>query len=315
VSAPTWSGDTRDTAGRCNRGMPNAPRPLPPRSAHAHAHADATPDGGLALDLATMAARGFDRRRLLGWVGAAALAGCGGGGDDAGATTAAAASGTGTSVASCSVVPSETEGPYPGDGSNSVSGGIVNVLALSGVVRSDIRPSFAGATGTAEGVPLTLDLRLVDTNASCADLSGWAIYLWHCDREGRYSLYSAGVANQNHLRGVQPTSAGGVATFTTVFPGCYAGRMPHLHVEVFRSTNSATAFTNKLRTTQIALPTDVCQAVYGTASGYAASLSNLARMSFATDGIFSDGYATQLATVTGSVAGGYAASLVLGVPG
>ena len=37
-------------------------------------------------------------------------------------------------------------------------------------------------------MPLTLTLKLVNTSSSCADLSGYAIYLWHCDREGRYSV-------------------------------------------------------------------------------------------------------------------------------
>jgi hypothetical protein len=33
-----------------------------------------------------------------------------------------------------------------------------------------------------------------NTNSSCGDLSGCAIYLWHCGpREGRYSMYSSGV--------------------------------------------------------------------------------------------------------------------------
>jgi len=36
----------------------------------------------------------------------------------------------------------ETQGPFPGDGSNSA-----NVLNQTGVVRSDIRSSFAGLSG------------------------------------------------------------------------------------------------------------------------------------------------------------------------
>src|SRR3989442_5994127 len=99
-------------------------------------------DRGLAHDLATMA----QRREALRWragAGAPALLGCGGGGSDAGSTTTTSSSSTSsTSSASCSVIPEETAGPYPGDGSNSASGGIANVLALSGIVRSDIRTSI-----------------------------------------------------------------------------------------------------------------------------------------------------------------------------
>jgi hypothetical protein len=40
---------------------------------------------------------------------------------------------------------------------------------------------------------------------------------------------------------------------------------------------------------------------------------NLAQTSLQNDNVFSDGYALQLATVTGSVAGGYTSSLVVGV--
>jgi protocatechuate 3,4-dioxygenase beta subunit len=186
---------------------------------------------------------------------------------------------------------------------------------LSGIVRSDIRGSIAGATGVAAGVPLTLAIELVNTNSACADLAGYAIYVRHCDREGRYSLYSAGVIGENYLRGVQVTGSDGTATFTTVFPGCYSGRMPHIHFEIYRDANTATSFPNKLKTSQLALPTDVCSTVYSNASGYSASIANLARISFATDNVFSDGVSAQLATVTGSVASGYAARLVVGIAG
>ena len=275
-------------------------------------------DQGLPHDLRLLAAS-MQRRRLLllAGAGAATLLGCGGGGDDAGTSvfgsSSSSSGGSSSDGSSCSVIPEETAGPYPGDGSNSNSSGLVNVLTLSGIVRSDIRTSVAGASGTAEGVPLSLQINLVNTNGSCADLSGYAIYLWHCTRDGKYSLYSSGVTDQNYLRGVQETDSSGIASFTTIFPGCYDGRMPHMHFEVYRSVNSATSYSNKLKTSQIAFPIDVCTEVYGTASGYSASLTNLGRISFATDNVFSDGYSTQLATVSGSVASGYVATLTVGI--
>src|SRR5205823_4417147 len=69
----------------------------------------------------------------------------------------------------CSIIPSETAGPYPGDGTNGP-----NVLTQSGIVRSDIRSSF-GSSGTAtqDGTPLTVTLQLVNTNSSCAPLAGY----------------------------------------------------------------------------------------------------------------------------------------------
>ena len=283
-----------------------------------HPHDDAH-DQGLAHDLLVL-----QRRRALGWLagtGGLLLFGCGGGGGDA-ATTTSSSSDTGSSSGStsgtvasgsCSVIPEETAGPYPGDGSNTVNGSIANALTLSGIVRSDIRSSIAGASGTAGGVPLTLTIELVNTNASCADLAGYAIYLWHCDREGRYSMYSSGVTNQNYLRGVQETGSDGTVTFTTVFPGCYSGRMPHMHFEVYRNANTASSYTNKLKTSQIAFPTEVCSTVYNSASGYSASIANLAAISFSSDNVFSDGVSTQLASLSGSVAAGYSATLRVGI--
>jgi protocatechuate 3,4-dioxygenase beta subunit len=93
------------------------------------------------------------------------------------------------------------------------------------------------------------------------------VYLWHCDRAGLYSLYSAGATNQNHLRGVQAANANGVVKFTTIFPGCYAGRWPHMHFEVYRSLTAATSVSNKIATSQIALPKAACDLVYAT-TGY-----------------------------------------------
>lgn len=276
-------------------------------------------DHGLAHDLQILLESAAHRRQALRWLvgaGTTALLGCGGGVTDpttSSGTNSTSTASTNNAVTSCSVIPEETAGPYPGDGSNSNSSGVVNALALSGIVRSDIRDSIAGATGTAAGVPLTIQLRLVNTASGCADLLGYAIYLWHCDREGRYSMYSSGVTGENYLRGVQSTDSDGLASFTTIFPGCYSGRMPHVHFEVYRSANSATQYSNKLKTSQLTFPVATCQTVYSGASGYSASVSNLASMSFATDNVFSDGVSTQTATITGSIASGYVATLTVGI--
>ncbi|MFT7722945.1 MAG: intradiol ring-cleavage dioxygenase [Roseateles sp.] len=284
-------------------------------------------DHGLAHDLGRLRQQTLERRGALRWLlGAGAgmvaggsaltLMGCGGGGSDGSSTAAASTTGTtgstGSSTSGCSVIPNETEGPYPGDGSNSANGSIANALALTGIVRSDIRASIAGASGVATGVPLQVIIELVNTNASCADLSGYAIYLWHCDALGRYSMYSSGVTAENYLRGVQATGSDGLASFQTIYPGCYAGRVPHLHFEIYRSTTTATNWNNKLRTSQLCFPAEVNTAVYAT-SGYGQSAANNAAISLSRDGIFSDGYATQMATVTGSASAGYVATLRVGI--
>lgn len=254
----------------------------------------------------------MDRRSLLRLagraglgVGALQLMGCGAA-TATSPTSTTSTSSTTTSSTACSRVPEETAGPYPGDGTNGP-----NVLSATGVVRQDIRSSFAGLSGAADGVPLTIQLTIVSAT-TCAVLAGRAVYLWHCDRLGRYSLYSSGVTNQNYLRGVQQADANGVVTFTSIFPGCYSGRWPHIHFEVYPTLAAATSVANKVATSQIALPKAACDLVYAT-PGYESSVINLSQITLATDNVFSDGSALELATITGSVAGGYTAALTVAV--
>ena len=257
-------------------------------------------DLGLSHDLPRL----LGRRGVLGMFGAlgvaAVAAGCASS-DDPSAVADPAPSQASTADGE---IPEETAGPYPGDGSNGV-----NVLTESGIVRSDLTTSFGSASGVAEGVPVTIDLTVYDLNGSdVSPMSGAAIYLWHCDREGRYSMYDDEIAEENYLRGVQEADADGKVRFTSIFPACYDGRWPHMHFEVYASLDDATSYTSKLRTSQLALPQDVCETVYAT-EGYEQSVTNLARTSLDTDMVFADGHSLQLATVTGSVADGYAISL------
>src|SRR5688500_16415668 len=135
-------------------------------------------DLGLSHDLPVLTSRRRALGVLAGGLGATALAACGASDDGGQATTSSEQSGT-------AEVPEETAGPYPGDGSNGP-----NVLAESGVVRSDITSSFGSASGVAEGVPLTLRFRVYDLGGEeVTPLAGAALYAWHCDREGSYSMY------------------------------------------------------------------------------------------------------------------------------
>lgn len=259
-------------------------------------------DRGLAFDVATL----LNRRRMLGLIGAAGLAalvGCEDSGDSPSRAASASATPSGSSPASCEEIPAETAGPFPGDGTNGP-----NVLAQSGIVRSDIRSSFGSGSGVAAGVPLTINLTVVDAAKGCAAMAGAAVYLWHCDNAGRYSLYTAGVTNENYLRGVQAADNAGSVTFRSVFPGAYAGRWPHVHFEVYPSLAAATGGDQLVATSQLALPPASCEAAYAT-DGYADSVANLRRTSLDSDGVFRDGYARQLATVTGSVSAGFVANL------
>jgi protocatechuate 3,4-dioxygenase beta subunit len=263
-------------------------------------------DQGLGFDIATL----LDRRQVLRFLGFGAatvgLAACG-----ATSTTGTASSSSTASSSAATTsgeIPDETAGPYPGDGSNGP-----DVLTLSGIVRSDIRSSFGDAGGTAEGVPMTLELVVSDLANGGVPFAGVAVYVWHCNREGGYSLYSQGITDQNYLRGVQIADANGTVSFTSIFPACYTGRWPHIHFEVYPDQAGITDASNAIATSQVALPQDVCAAVYAQ-DGYSASVRNLAQLSLDTDNVFGDdGGAGQLATVTGDVTTGYTVSLPVGV--
>jgi protocatechuate 3,4-dioxygenase beta subunit len=274
----------------------------------------------LRRDLALIEERIYDRRQLLGWMlggGAVALLGaCGGTTSDS--TSDTSTSGTTTSSSgACVADPAETNGPFPSDGTNTVNGSVSNVLLENGVVRSDIRSSFGSSTTTAEGVPLSITISLEDTNNSCGLLSGYAIYIWHCNRSGEYSLYASDLLDENYLRGVQVTDSNGQVTFQTIFPACYSGRYPHIHVEVYASLALATLGSNALLTTQKAMPSDICTTVFNGATGYNASVSNFAQVTTATDGVFDTSTSAQIAAqtpaLTGNVTDGYTGTITVGV--
>ncbi|MBL8943667.1 MAG: intradiol ring-cleavage dioxygenase [Myxococcales bacterium] len=283
--------------------------------------------GGLAHDLSRL----LERRRFLralGAVGLVPLAACvvaddgelfGASTDDASggdSSTDASSGGDSSSdggdssggVSSCEAIPTETAGPYPGDGSNGP-----NALELSGIVRRDIRTSVDTASGVAEGIALTVTLTLVDVADGCAPLAGHAVYLWHCNRDGDYSMYTGSAASENYLRGVQVTDDDGKVTFTTIFPACYSGRWPHIHFEIYASLEDATDGSDPLHVSQLALPEAACDEVFAT-DGYEDSVGNLAQTSLSSDNVFGDGSSLQVADVSGDVDAGYVASLVVGVP-
>ena len=273
-------------------------------------------DRGLVFDLATL-----DRRRMLKLLGLGGISaglftivGCNPSGSSAtgspaATSTASAATTAGRSAAaaSCEVIPEETAGPFPGDGSNGP-----DVLSQTGVVRKDIRSSFGSSSGVAAGVPLSIRLALED-GADCAPLAGAAVYVWHCDQAGNYSLYSQAAANENYLRGVQAAGDDGVVTFDSIFPACYQGRWPHIHFEVYPSLETANDEANKIATSQIALPRDICDQVYAT-SGYEQSVATLQRVSLASDNVFGeDDGERQIGTMSGSISNGLTVDLAVPV--
>lgn len=276
------------------------------------------------------------RRHALKWfagAGTAALvSGCGGS-DSAASDSVAVVTGntaattttttvtptptaTVTATTACIADPTETNGPYPADGTNTSSGTTSNALTVSGIVRTDIRSSFLNASTTiATGVQLKLTLTVVDVNATCGALSGYAVYIWCCDRSGNYSLYT--VPTESYLRGMQVTDTNGQVTFTLIVPGCYSGRWPHIHFEVFSSLTTATSGRYASLVGQLALPTAICTTVYADTTTYPSSARNFAQITLASDNVFGDNSAAQLTqqtpTMTGSVSEGYVGTATIGL--
>ena len=174
-------------------------------------------DQGVAFDLRTLMSR---RGLLIGGglgLGAVVLAACAPGATGSSSTTATPTpSATGTASDTVTEIPDETAGPYPGDGSNGP-----DVLDEAGIIRQDIRSSIDGG-GTADGVPLSFELQILDLANGGVPFAGVAVYAWHCNAQGEYSLYSSGLEDVSYLRGVQVADDDGQVRFTSVCPGCEA---------------------------------------------------------------------------------------------
>lgn len=145
-----------------------------------------------------------------------------------------------------SASPEMVEGPFYGNG---------------GPVRSDIREGRPG---------LGLDLTIVVRDAaSAAPVAGVDIDLWHPDATGHYSGYeidpdavpgdiSTGQAPSNDetfLRGRQTTDEEGMVRFSTIYPGWYRLRTPHMHLKIFEGADCNL-------TTQLYFPEAVSNRVY-----------------------------------------------------
>lgn len=209
--------------------------------------------------------------------------------------TGAGAAAPSSGATACRLIPTATAGPFP----------LLAFLATKAALRSDIRESRPG-------VPLTLNIFLQNIDAGCAPVRNAAVYVWHCDRDGGYSGYNGG-ENGDHrgstfLRGIQMSDERGQASFTTIFPGWYPGRITHVHFQVYlRDARGGRA----AATSQLAFPEEVVRSVYATAA-YPRGQNTSVR-DIADDGLFSEDGRYQTATVTGSVTSGLVASLNVGI--
>jgi protocatechuate 3,4-dioxygenase beta subunit len=124
----------------------------------------------------------------------------------------------------------------------------------------------------------------MDARKMCAPMSNIELYIWHCNASGYYSGFSgqdpskpyAGSANPSpsnldrFLRGVQYTDDSGIANFTTIYPGWYAGRQIHLHL-----MGRIKGQTTRLITTQLYFPAAFSLELYQSESAYVARSSNI----------------------------------------
>jgi protocatechuate 3,4-dioxygenase beta subunit len=188
------------------------------------------------------------------------------------------------------LIPSETEGPFP-----------LDLTENTTYFRKAISET---KTGTA----LTVKIRVVGAS-NCLPMKNVRVNIWHCDKDGLYSGYSAsnnaGQAGLTYCRGYQFTDNNGVATFTTIFPGWYTGRICHIHFKITVSTSYAVV-------SQLTFPIATKNAIYSAAA--ALYTKGADPMALTADNIFSDGYDSQMATLT-AVTGGYETYLEVTVNG
>jgi len=197
-----------------------------------------------------------------------------------------------TTAASCVVKPELTEGPYFVD---------------EGLNRSDIR--IEQSDGSVKGgVPLQLAFNVSQIAAgACTSLAGAQVDVWHCDALGVYSdvndrSFPSSTVGETFLRGYQLTNDSGAATFTTIYPGWYAGRAVHIHFKI--RTTSTTGAPYEF-TSQLFLDDSLTDQVH-TQAPYSSKGQGRTRNN--QDGIYRDGGDQLLLNALPTDTGGYTAT-------
>ena len=187
----------------------------------------------------------------------------------------------------CTLIPSETAGPFP-----------LDLTANNYYFRQDVREDR-------EGVQLNLKMKIIGAD-NCEPMQNLRVNIWHCDRVGNYSGYQS-EEGETYLRGYQITDDNGEVEFVTIFPGWYNGRICHIHFQVYVSSVYSAV-------SQLAFPTEEKNAIYDAYPDIYTKGED--PLNFNQDNIFSDGYALQLATLTpNATTGGYDSYLEVTVQG
>ncbi len=187
----------------------------------------------------------------------------------------------------CVLIPSETAGPFPLDLSTNTF-----------YFRQDVREDRAG-------IQLNVKLRIKGLS-NCLPMQNVRVNIWHCDKDGNYSGYGTEAA-LTYLRGYQITDSNGDVEFITIVPGWYNGRVCHIHFQVYVSSAYAAI-------SQLTFNSNSLNDIY--ADNPSIYTKGADPLTPATDGIFSDGYALQLATLSpNATTGGYDCNLEVSVQG
>jgi protocatechuate 3,4-dioxygenase beta subunit len=195
---------------------------------------------------------------------------------------------------SCVLIPAKTEGPY---------------FVAEKLDRSDIRTDASTAT-TSPGVPVNLTMVVVRADSSCAPVHGAVVDIWHADATGKYSdIASEGTSGKKYLRGLQATDANGAASFTTIFPGWYAGRAVHIHFKVRVLSGSST--THEFNS-QLFFDPALTNQVYETSAYSSRGTPNVANSA---DNIYGSDGAKLLVQLGANGSGGYDGTFVVGLSG
>jgi protocatechuate 3,4-dioxygenase beta subunit len=200
-----------------------------------------------------------------------------------------------STAALCVVKPELTEGPYFVD---------------EGLNRSDIRVERSDGS-VKDGVPLQLTFNVAQiAGGACTSRAGAKVDVWHCDALGVYSdvndrSFPSSTMGETFLRGYQLTDDSGTATFTTIYPGWYAGRAVHIHFKI--RTTSTTGEPYEF-TSQLFLDDALTDQVHSQ-SPY--SRKGQGRMRNSHDGIYRDGGDQLLLNAVPANTGGYTAAFSL----
>lgn len=176
--------------------------------------------------------------------------------------------------------------------------------------RSDIRYDPL-EENVSKGTPLILNMSVFDASGRrCAPLEGARVDVWHCDALGIYSdMLERGfnTRGQKFLRGYQITDADGRVQFQTIYPGWYSGRAVHIHFTIRTKTPAGLDYQF---TSQLFFRDAITDQVHSQ-KPYAKKGKRDTRNR--DDSIFKNGGSQLLLNVRGDGAGGYIASINIGL--